>query len=181
LEEKKKNIRKSDVIQEETTEKCELCGAPMQVKLGRNGKFLSCSKYPECKNARPLKVDREKEEKLQKEFKDEKCSKCGSPMVIKNGRFGEFLACSGYPKCKTTRPLTHSLNVFCPLCKSELVQKRTKKGKVFYGCSGYPACQFATWHKPIQDPCPVCGGLQVEAKKNQIKCEKCGKETETAE
>ena len=117
--------------------------------------------------------------KLQKEFKDEKCDKCGSPMVVKNGRFGEFLACSAYPKCKTTRPLAHALKVKCPECGGDLVEKRTKRGKIFYGCTNYPKCTFATWKKPVDDLCSVCGYLQVQEKKDLIKCLKCGKETET--
>ncbi len=178
LEEKKKSVKKEDVIIEKTDEVCEVCGAPMKVKLGKNGKFLSCSKYPECKNAKPMKEDREKEEKLQKEFKDEKCEKCESAMVVKTGRFGDFLACSAYPKCKTTRPLAHALNIDCQKCDGQLVEKRTKRGKVFYGCNNYPKCDFATWSKPLTDPCPVCKGMQVQAKKDLIKCEQCGKETE---
>ncbi|MFH1012798.1 MAG: type I DNA topoisomerase [Candidatus Peregrinibacteria bacterium] len=181
LEEKKEDIKKEDVIHEKTNEKCNECGAPMVVKLGRNGKFLSCSKYPECKNARPMKEDREKEAKLQKQYKDEKCDKCGKPMVVKNGRFGEFLACSGYPQCKSTRPLSHSLNIKCPKCGKDIVEKRTKRRKIFYGCSGYPDCDFATWGKPLEKPCTVCKGLQVQAKKHLIKCEQCGKETEVKE
>jgi len=179
IDEKKKTIKKSDVIHEKTDEKCEVCGSDMVIKLGRNGKFLSCSDYPKCKNAQPIKEDREKEEKLQKEFKDEKCEKCGSPMVVKKGKFGEFLACSAFPKCKNTRPLVHSLDIGCPKCKDgKLTEKRTRRGKVFYGCSNYPKCDFATWSKPIEDPCPVCKGLQAQAKKNLIKCQQCGKETE---
>ncbi len=178
IEIKKKEVKKSDIINEKTDEICEKCGSPMMIKLGRNGKFLSCSKYPECKNARPMKEDAEKEKELQKQFKDEKCDKCGSPMIVKNGRFGEFLACSDYPKCKSTRPLAHALDVKCPDCESDIVEKRTKRGKIFYGCSAYPKCKFATWKKPIKEKCPVCGGLQVESGKNTIKCEKCGKETE---
>lgn len=181
IEKKKKEVKKSDVINEKTDEKCDVCGADMVVKLGKNGKFLSCSKYPECKNARPMKEDLEKEKALQKEFKDEKCDKCGSQMIVKNGRFGEFLACSDYPKCKTTRPLSHALKVKCPDCGSDIVEKRTRRGKVFYGCTGYPKCKFATWKKPVDDKCKVCGGLQVQQKKNLIKCEKCGKETEVDE
>lgn len=181
LEEKKKSVKKGDAIQETTDEVCDKCGAPMMVKLGRNGKFLSCSKYPECKNAKPMKEDAEKEAALQKEYADEKCEKCGSPMAVKKGRFGEFLACTAYPKCKNTRPLSHGLDVKCPKCGKDVVEKRTKRGKVFYGCSGYPECDFATWSKPIKDPCPVCGGLQVQSKADLIKCEKCGKETETKE
>ena len=178
LEEKKKSVKKADVVSEKSDEICDVCGAPMLIKLGRNGKFLSCSKYPECKNAKPLKEDRQKDEALQKEFKNEKCDKCGSPMVIKKGRFGEFLACSAYPKCKTTRPLAHALNAKCPKCGEALVEKRTKRGKVFYGCSNYPKCDFATWSKPVEDPCTVCKGLQVQVSKEMIKCLQCGKETE---
>jgi DNA topoisomerase-1 len=179
IEEKKKSIKKGDSVAEKTDEICDLCGKPMIVKLGRNGKFLSCSDYPKCKNAKPLLTAEQKvvEDKLQQEFKNEKCPKCGSPMIIKKGRFGEFLACSAYPKCKTTRPLTHALKVKCPKDGGDLVEKRTKKGKIFYGCANYPKCDFATWSKPIEEPCPVCGGLQVQAKKELVKCEKCGKET----
>ncbi|MBN1258872.1 type I DNA topoisomerase [Candidatus Peregrinibacteria bacterium] len=178
IAEKQKSVKKSDVIAEKTDEVCEKCGAPMMVKFGRNGKFLSCSNFPKCKNAKPMKADQEKEAELQKKFADEKCDKCGAPMVVKKGRFGEFLACSAYPQCKTTRPLAHSLNVKCPKCGRDVVEKRTKRGKVFYGCAGYPDCDFATWHKPVEESCPVCGGLQVQIKKNLLKCEKCGKETE---
>ncbi len=179
IEEKKKSVKKGDVIHEKTDEKCDVCGKPMMVKLGRNGKFLSCSDYPTCKNAKPMKEDREKEAALQKQFKDEKCERCKSPMVVKKGRFGEFLACSGYPNCKNTRPLAHALDIDCPKCKKgKLTEKRTKRGKVFYGCNSYPDCDFATWSKPSETPCPVCKGLQVESKKDLLKCEQCGKETE---
>ncbi len=178
LEEKAKSIKKEDIIHEKTDEVCDICGEPMLVKLGKNGKFLSCSAYPKCKNAKPMKEDREKEEKLQKEFKDEKCEKCGSAMIVKKGRFGEFLACSAYPNCKTTRPLAHALNIKCPKCDGDITEKRTKRGKVFYGCNNYPKCDFAVWGKPLEDPCTVCKGLQIQAKKNLIKCQQCGKETE---
>ncbi len=179
IEVKKKEVKKEDLITETTDEKCDKCKADMMVKLGRNGKFLSCSKYPDCKNAKPMKEDAEKEAALAKEYKDEKCDKCGEAMMIKNGRFGEFLACSAYPKCKSTRPLAHALNIKCPECDLDIVEKRTRRGKVFFGCSGYPKCEFATWKKPIEEKCAVCKGLQVEQKKGLIKCEKCGKETET--
>lgn len=178
IEDKKKNIKKEDVINEKTDEICEKCGAPMVVKFGRNGKFLSCSKYPECKNAKPMKEDEQKEKELQKEYKNEKCEKCNGKMIIKKGRFGEFLACENYPKCKFTRPLGHALKVKCPKCGGDIVEKRTKRGKIFYGCANYPKCVFATWKKPIDDLCPVCNGIQVEQKKGLIKCEQCGKETE---
>jgi len=124
-----------------------------------------------------MKEDQEKEEKLQKEYANEKCEKCNGKMIIKKGRFGEFLACENYPKCKFTRPLGHALKVKCTKCGGDIVEKRTKKGKIFYGCANYPKCDFATWKKPIDDLCPVCNGIQVQQKKNLIKCEQCGKET----
>lgn len=178
LLEKKKEIKKEDVIHEKTDEVCDICGAPMLVKLGKNGKFLSCSKYPECKNAKPLKEDQKREEELQKKYAEEKCEKCGSFMVVKKGRYGEFLACSAYPKCKTTRPLAHAMDIKCPKCDGQITEKRTRRGKIFYGCNNYPQCDFAIWGKPIKDPCPVCAGLQAAVKKDLIKCQQCGKETE---
>jgi DNA topoisomerase-1 len=181
IEEKKKSVKKEDIIDEKTDEVCDECGAPMVVKFGRTGKFLSCSKYPDCKNAKPMKEDQEEEEKLQKEFKDEKCDKCGGQMIVKVGRFGKFLACENYPKCKSTRTMAHSLNVKCPKCGGDITEKRTKRGKIFYGCNNYPECDYATWKKPVEDKCTVCDGLQVQQKKNLIKCEQCGKETETSE
>jgi DNA topoisomerase I len=87
---------------------------------------------------------------------DEICDKCQSPMIIKEGRFGAFMACSGYPECKNTKSMTKPLDVNCPKCNSALIAKRTKKGKVFYGCQGYPACDFALWDEPIPEPCPTC-------------------------
>jgi len=181
VEDKKKNLKKSDIIHDKTDEKCDLCGAPMMVKFGRNGKFLSCSTYPACKNAKPMKEDQKKEDALKKEYKDEKCDKCGGQMIVKVGRFGEFLACENYPKCKTTRTLAHSLNIKCPKDGGDIVEKRTKRAKIFYGCNNYPKCDFATWKKPIEDKCVVCGGLQVMEKKDLTKCEQCGKETELNE
>lgn len=97
------------------------------------------------------------------------CDLCGSPMVIKRGRFGKFLACSTFPKCKNTKSLT--TGVRCPECKQgELAEKKTRKGKTFYGCSRYPNCKFATWDKPIAEPCPNCGGLLVTSPRGAVHC-----------
>lgn len=157
--EKGKSIKKSDVVNfEETDEVCEKCGSPMVVKLGRYGKFLSCSNYPACKNAKPLgddgngKIEDKSDElkELEEKFKNKKCSKCGKPMEVKNGRYGYFLACSGYPECKNIESIVKLIGVHCPECKDgQLVEKRTRKGgKVFYGCNRYPKCKYATWERP---------------------------------
>ncbi|PKK84878.1 MAG: type I DNA topoisomerase [candidate division Zixibacteria bacterium HGW-Zixibacteria-1] len=143
-----KEIKES--LTEATEDVCENCGSPMVIKWGRNGRFLACTAYPECKTTKPLNGAEEVVET------DEKCEKCGSPMVVKSGRFGKFLACSAYPKCKSTKPL--STGVKCPKdgCGGNIVEKRSKKGKSFFGCSNYPKCDFVAWYKPATTPCPEC-------------------------
>ena len=142
-----------------TSEVCDKCGKNMVIKWGRFGRFLACSDYPACKNTRPLKGDGEKERTDEKtpEITNELCEKCGAPLQIKIGRYGKFLACTKYPECKFTKPI--SVGVSCPQdgCNGFLVERRTKKGKIFYSCSNYPNCKFALWNKPIPEKCPQCG------------------------
>ena len=111
--------------------------------------------------------------KLADEITEEICPECGKPMVVKFGRYGKFLACSGYPECKHTKPFQIKINVKCPECGSELVEKMSKKKRVFYGCSNYPDCRFATNSRPLPQPCPKCGGLLVKYGRNGTKCTKC--------
>ncbi|HEY6105974.1 MAG TPA: type I DNA topoisomerase, partial [Anaeromyxobacteraceae bacterium] len=137
---------------------CEKCGKPMVIKWGRMGEFLACSGYPDCRNTMNFrreegKVVPEKEEEVQV---DEKCRECGAAMVMKRGRFGRFLACTRYPECKGTRPL--SIGVSCPKgCGGYITEKRSRRGKTFYGCSSYPKCDFVSWDRPRNEPCPTCG------------------------
>lgn len=171
--------------EEPTDVPCEKCGRMMVVKWGRNGMFLACPGYkddPPCKNTtnfERLADGTIKPLARQDQATDEKCEKCGSPMVIKTGRFGRFIACSAYPDCKTTKPLP--LGVKCPEpgCGGDLVQKRTKKGRVFYSCSRYPDCQYAIWDRPVNQPCPNCAfPLMVEKSGRDSgasrSCPKCG-------
>ena len=105
----------------------------------------------------------------------EVCDKCGQPMVIKLGRFGKFIACSNYPTCRNTKSFLVKTGARCPNCgEGELVEKRTRRGRLFYSCSQYPACDFASWQRPLPTPCPKCGGLLVEAGRNEAKCNQCG-------
>jgi DNA topoisomerase-1 len=135
---------------------CEKCGKPMVIKWGRNGQFLACSGYPDCKNTKPFVRNENGEvEAAPEETTDEKCPKCGSSMVIKRGRFGKFLACSRYPECNHTQGM--STGVTCPEDGGKIVERRSRFGKVFYSCSNYPACKFAIWYKPVSRPCPQCG------------------------
>ena len=145
--------------EEPTDVVCEKCGQNMVIKWGRHGHFLACPGYPNCKNTKPFTKDESGTIHIVEkpvETTDEKCEKCGNPMVVKRGRFGGFLACSNYPECKTTKPLT--IGIHCPVkeCGGDLVQKRTRKGRPFYSCSRYPKCTFALWNRPINRPCPNC-------------------------
>lgn len=189
VQNKEKSIKRSDVVNEESDEICDKCGSKMVIKLGRYGKFLSCSNYPECKNAKPLPGKKGKNEKdkpeideeLKKKLKDKKCDKCGAPMEVKNGRYGNFLGCSNYPECKNIQPIIKFTGVKCPKCKDgQLIERRARKsGKVFYGCNKFPKCKFATWDKPTKQKCEKCGGLMVE-KKDKIICMDCTKDAKKA-
>ncbi len=120
------------------------------------------------------KVDSEVERiEVQSEPAGENCEKCGLPMVIKRGRYGRFIACSGYPECKNTKPLIEEAGVSCPKCGGSVVVRRSKHGRVFYGCKNYPACDYVTWHRPVPGSvCPLCGSFLVEAGRNGAR--KCG-------
>ena len=130
---------------------CERCGAKMVKRWGKRGYFLACSSYPECRYTREVEENGENPV-----TNGSPCEKCGSPMVVKNGKFGRFLACSNYPTCKFTKPL--ETGVRCPQegCDGMIVERRTRKGKVFYSCSNYPRCTFALWDKPVAEKCPQC-------------------------
>ena len=184
LENKYEVINKNDIMPEEkSNEACDKCGAPMIVKTGRYGKFLACSGFPECKNIKSMpgtdrngngQADSEEIKELKEKYKDEVCEKCGSPMAIKIGKFGPFLACTGYPKCKNLKNISggnNSTGITCPICgKGEVVQKRSRRG-IFYACNQYPDCKTAFWGKPTGEKCPDCGSLLIEdAKKGEVKC-----------
>jgi DNA topoisomerase-1 len=137
---------------------CDRCGLPMVIRWGKNGRFLACTGYPDCRNTKEFTQDESGQLSIvQKETTtSDRCEQCRSPMVIKTGRFGRFLACSKYPDCKYTKAL--STGVKCPLpdCGGDLTEKRTKRGKVFFACSRYPQCSYALWNRPIPKPCPQC-------------------------
>ncbi|MGG1520101.1 type I DNA topoisomerase [Paenibacillus oryzisoli] len=126
-----------------------------------------------------------KEIEIQDEVSDELCEKCGKPMVYKMGRFGKFLACSGFPDCRNTKPIIKDIGVTCPTCHvGKIVERRSKKGRVFYGCDQYPTCDFVSWDKPASRPCPECGSLMIEKRTKSgatLQCTKCDHKEEAAE
>jgi DNA topoisomerase-1 len=200
------NLKKKEIP---TDEKCEKCGSPMVIKWGQFGRFMACSGYPECKNTKEITSDEAaKEGEAAAEAEPEPCENCGKPMALKRGRFGQFLACTGYPECKTTRKIAagtktpkkpdvvldevcpqcgqaklvlkegrfgeftscsnypkckyikpKTVGVPCPKpgCGGEIIERRSKRGKLFYGCLKYPACDFVLWNKPVPEACPQCG------------------------
>lgn len=150
-----------------TDEICDKCQKPMVIKWGKHGRFIACTGYPECKNTRPLEQDGAggTGQGAAQQETNEICEKCGSPMILKSGKFGRFLACTKYPECKTTKPV--STGIKCPEDGGDVVERRTKKGKIFFSCANYPACKFATWYKPVNRKCPTCDAAFLVEKKTK--------------
>lgn len=184
LELKYEEIKKSDIMPEEkSTEICDKCGAPMIIKTGRFGKFLACSAYPSCKNIKKMPGEGSTYEKkepdpaileLEKKYTGEVCDKCGSPMKVRVGKYGPFLACSAYPKCKNIKNIAgpgDGQEVACPVCgEGKIVKKFSRRG-AFWACSAYPKCKNAYWGQPTGKNCPDCGGLLIrDLKTNKVKC-----------
>src|SRR5438034_843155 len=142
----------SEKAGEPAGEACPECGAELLRRRGRFGMFLACSTYPDCRYTRDLKGG----ERAEEQPTDETCPTCGKPMVIKHGRFGKFIACSGYPECKTTKPVTRGIACPEPGGPGQLAERRSRRGRTFYGCSAYPNCKFVLWQRPVPEPCPKC-------------------------
>ncbi len=152
------NVQRSDVTQEKMDEKCPKCDSPLSIRLGRHGRFIGCTNYPECDYTRDLNADKAEAEQPQEVGRD--CPECGSPLIFKRGRYGKFIGCSGYPKCRYIEPLEKpkDTGVPCPKCnKGTLMQRKSRRGKIFYSCSTYPKCDYAIWNEPVNEPCPQCG------------------------
>lgn len=174
LMQKEQEVNKQDLIKETTEEKCEKCGSPMIIKMGRYGKFLACSGYPKCHNIKSMGANGEA---AKPQVLDEKCPDCGSPLTVKRGRYGQFIGCSNYPNCKYIKKEKRGTGVTCPACnKGEIVAKRSRRGKTFYACDKYPECKNAYWSKPTGEKCPDCGNLLVAGAKETVACsnKECG-------
>jgi DNA topoisomerase-1 len=146
------DVDKADLSEQADEEYCENCGRPMVLKKGRFGTFYACSGYPDCKTTKPIGGQQKKPDQPL----EEKCPQCGNNLALKTGRFGEFTACSNYPTCKYVKQKT--IGVKCPECsEGEISERRSRKGKTFYGCTRYPDCKFVAWAKPVAEKCPQCG------------------------
>ena len=175
-----KNEEEIQRFEEVLDERCPLCPqegrepGPLVIKLGRYGKFIGCSNWPDCSYIRNLDGQVRKEP----EILEETCPECGRPLAKKSGRFGPFVGCTGYPECKYIKKEEQKTGVKCPKCgQGDLVVKRARRGKrgsVFYGCNRYPDCDFTVGQRPVLEPCPNCGSLMVQQKDGSTKCTSCG-------
>jgi DNA topoisomerase-1 len=135
----------------------------------------------------PFSEDLRKAEQLMPEMKaepeviDRLCPRCGKPLVIRHGRYGKFIGCSDFPECRYTEPWLERIGVKCPNDGGELVERKTRKGRVFYGCANYPACEFTSWKRPLPQPCPQCGGLLVVENRDHALCTACGNRVRQSE
>ena len=158
IHEKEETVQRKDVTQEAIDEKCPECGGQLSIRLGRNGRFIGCTNYPECSYTRNLNDDNT-ESAAPEIVEGRSCPKCGSDLVIKTGRYGKFIGCSGYPKCRHIEPLEKPLDtgIECPQChKGNILKRKSRYGKIFYSCSEYPKCDYALWNAPVPGPCPAC-------------------------
>ena len=179
LEEAEKTVSKEtyEAPAEETDIICEKCGSRMIVKNGRYGRFAACPNYPECKNTKQLNKSGTAEAEKEPEIAPFKCEFCGSDVVVRQGRYGAFYACSRYPECKFTKQKVKSLGVSCPKCGRDIVTKYGRNKTVFYSCSGYPECNFSSWDLPTNEKCPQCGEMLYQKKGRALlvcKKEGCG-------
>ncbi|WP_133512673.1 type I DNA topoisomerase [Candidatus Thiosymbion oneisti] len=154
------HVKRSDVTQEAIEEACPQCGAPLSIRLGRHGRFIGCTKYPECDYTRDLADATKPEQPPAEVVEGRSCPECGSELQMKRGKYGKFIGCSAYPKCRYIEPLERpqDTGVTCPKCdQGTLLKKKSRQGKVFYSCSTYPKCDYALWNEPVAGPCPQCG------------------------
>ncbi len=182
LQTKYKEVKKNDIMPEEKSKEiCDKCGAAMVIKMGRYGKFLACSAFPDCRNIKKLANENgEKKEpdaktlELEKKYSKEVCDKCGAAMKVRTGKYGPFLACSAYPKCKNIKNISSDeekgKKIPCPSCGDGKIVKKFSKRGIFYACNNYPKCKNAYWGKPTGEKCPDCGALLVTDKNDEIKC-----------
>ena len=176
-------VQRKDVTTESIDEKCPKCSKDLAIRLGKRGRFIGCTGYPECDYTQDL--GNASGEKIEPSIVEGRvCPECSSALHIKVGKYGKFIGCSNYPACKFIEPLEKPADtgVDCPKCnKAKILQRKSRKGKIFYSCARYPDCDYALWNEPIPQPCPQCAWPLLTIKENkrfgrQILCphEGCG-------
>ncbi|WP_455234931.1 type I DNA topoisomerase [Thiogranum longum] len=158
VKEKEESVSRSEVTTEAIDEQCPKCGKQLNIRLGRRGRFIGCSGFPDCDYTRNLDEDGESAEPEVVEGRS--CPECDSQLIIRSGRYGKFIGCSGYPDCKYIEPLEkpEDTGIGCPKChKGTMLKRKSRRGKIFYSCSLYPDCDYAIWNQPVEGPCPDCG------------------------
>lgn len=153
-----KTVDRKDVTQESIDENCPECGKPLSIRLGRRGRFIGCTGFPDCNYTRNL-TETATEADTPAITIDHPCPLCESELVIKQGPYGKFIGCSQYPTCKHLEPLEKPADtgVTCPECqKGTLLKRRSRRGTFFYSCATYPGCKYAVWNEPLNEPCPKC-------------------------
>ncbi len=157
VDDTEKNVQRRDVTQEKLDEACPQCGKHLSIRLGKRGRFIGCSGFPDCDYTRSL--DNQGPSNEPELVEGRTCPECNSPLVIRVGRYGKFIGCSGFPNCKHIEPLEKpdDTQVQCPECKQgTMLKRRSRSGKIFYSCSRFPDCKYAVWNEPINEPCPSC-------------------------
>ncbi len=150
------NVQRSDVTQEKIDEQCPKCAKQLSIRLGKRGRFIGCTAYPDCDYTRSLDGSDQQQEEI---VADRQCPDCESPLLVREGRYGKFIGCTNYPKCKFIEPLEKpkDTGVTCPKCKEgQILQRKSRRGKIFFSCQRYPSCDYATWNQPINEACPEC-------------------------
>lgn len=158
VKDKEQSVSRADATTEATDEKCPKCDSPLLIRLGRRGRFIGCSAYPDCDYTRNIGEENQEDNKPEV-VEDRSCPSCGSPLLIRNGKYGKFIGCSSYPDCTFIEPLEKPADtgVTCPKCKEgKMVTRRSRRGKTFYSCSRYPECDYAVWNEPVAQACPSC-------------------------
>ena len=158
VETKDKEVQRSDVTQELLDENCPKCGKQLSSRLGRSGRFIGCTGYPDCDYTRNIDGEETTASEPEK-VEGRQCPKCDSDLIYRTGKYGKFIGCSSYPKCKHIESLEQPANtgVDCPQCqKGEILTRKSRRGKVFYSCSEYPKCDYALWNEPLKEACPNC-------------------------
>lgn len=159
VDDTQENVTRAEVTTEALEEPCPKCGRQLTIRLGRRGRFVGCSGYPECDYTRSLDESAE-DDSPGEVVEGRSCPECGSDLAVRRGRYGKFIGCTSYPKCRYIEPLEkpQETGVQCPECKQgSLVQRKSRYGKLFYSCDRYPKCKYAVWNPPLAEPCPKCG------------------------